>query len=53
MTQQQFKAYVNARPNLFELQSRQDNQGHKFEKPGVGDLDKIIIDMKNFQKTGK
>ena len=53
MTQQQFKAYVNARPNLFELQNRKDNQGHKFEKPGVGDLDKIIIDMKNFQKTGK
>ena len=50
MTQQQFKAYVNARPNLFELQSRKDNQGHKFEKPGVDGLDDIRKDMRNFMK---
>ena len=50
MTQQQFKAYVNARPNLFELQNRKDNQGHKFEKPGVDGLDDIRKDMRNFMK---
>lgn len=53
MSQKQFDAYVNSRPEKFIIQNRSENRSGRFEKPGVNDLDNIIIDLRNFQKTGK
>lgn len=50
MTQAEFNEYVNARPNYFKLENSTDNQSHRYEKPGNGDLQKIIEDINQFKK---
>lgn len=48
MTQKQLNDYVNARPERFRLENGSENMSHRHEKPGNGDLDDIIKDMRNF-----
>lgn len=56
MTQKQLNDYVNdprRTKQLFELQNGPENMGHRFEKPGNGDLDKIKDDMQKFLNERK
>lgn len=49
MTQAELNEYVNARPSYFRFENRADNQSHRYEKPGNGDLQKIIEDINKFK----
>ncbi|VEG12517.1 GH-E family nuclease [Moraxella cuniculi] len=49
LTQAQFNDFVNSRPDYFRLENRADNQSHRYEKPGNGDLQKIIEDINKFK----
>lgn len=42
--------FINARPDYFKLENRNDNQSHRNEKPGNGDLEDIIKDIKQFKR---
>ncbi|QRQ82200.1 hypothetical protein JQU52_01850 [Paralysiella testudinis] len=53
MSQKQFDAYVNSRPEKFIIQNRSENRSGRFEKPGVDGLGPIKTDMETFLKTGK
>ncbi|QCL68308.1 hypothetical protein FAH67_01940 [Neisseria flavescens] len=53
MTQQQVNDYVNARPSIFKLENAKDNLSHRYEKPGIDDLEDIRDDMEKFLTTGK
>jgi len=53
MTQQQLNDYVNARPSIFKLENAKDNLSHRYEKPGIDDLEDIRDDMEKFLTTGK
>ncbi|MFD1246038.1 GH-E family nuclease [Paralysiella testudinis] len=53
MSQKQFDAYVNSRPEKFIIQNRSENRSGRFEKPGVDGLDDIQKDMRQFLKDGK
>ncbi|MFC0820138.1 GH-E family nuclease [Moraxella marmotae] len=53
LTQEQFNDFVNSHPDYFRLENRSDNQSHRYEKPGNGDLGEIINDINEFkQKRG-
>ena len=47
-SQDQLKAFVNAHPDYFFIQEYADNIAHVGELAGVGELERIIIDMKKF-----
>lgn len=50
---QQLNDYVNARPSIFKLENAKDNLSHRYEKPGIDDLEDIRDDMEKFLTTGK
>ena len=53
MTQQQLNDYVNARRSIFKLENAKDNLSHRYEKPGIDNLEDIRDDMEKFLTTGK
>ena len=48
MSQQQVNDYVNARLQNLKLENAKDNLSHKFEKPGIDELQDIKRDMRKF-----
>lgn len=44
---------MNARPNKFRLENMSENRGHRNEMPGKGDIERIIRDMKSFERGNK
>ena len=48
MSQKQVNDYVNARPQNLKLENAKDNLSHKFEKPGIDELQDIKRDMRKF-----
>ncbi|MFA9624269.1 GH-E family nuclease [Moraxella sp. E6BC] len=50
LTQAQFNDFVNSRPDYFKIENRADNQSHRYEKPGNGDLQDIINHMNEFKR---
>nr|WP_197272157.1 GH-E family nuclease [Neisseria sp. 83E34] len=53
MSQKQVNDYVNARPQNLKLENAKDNLSHKFEKPGIDELQNIKDDMQEFLRKGK
>ena len=49
-SQKQFNDYVNARPNKFRLENMSENRSHRNEMPGKDDIERIVRDMKNFER---
>ena len=49
-SQKQFNDYVNARPNKFRLENMSENRSHRNEMPGRDDIERIVRDMKNFER---
>ena len=49
-SQKQFNNYVNARPNKFRLENMSENRSHRNEMPGKDDIERIVRDMKNFER---
>ena len=50
LTRQEFNDYVNSRPNIFRLENRSENRSHRNEMPGKDDIERIVRDMKNFER---
>ena len=50
LTRQEFNDYVNSRPNIFRLENRSENCSHRNEMPGKDDIERIVRDMKNFER---
>ena len=50
LTIQEFNDYVNSRPNIFRLENRSENHSHRNEIPGEDDIERIVRDMKNFER---
>ena len=50
LTRQEFNDYVNSRPNIFRLENRSENRSHRNEMPGKDDIERIVHDMKNFER---
>ncbi|UNU73345.1 HNH/ENDO VII family nuclease [Moraxella nasovis] len=50
LTQAQFNDFVNSRPDYFRLENRADNQSHRYEKPGNGELEEIIKHINEFKQ---
>ena len=50
LTIQEFNDYVNSRPNIFRLENRSENRSHRNEIPGEDDIERIVRDMKNFER---
>ncbi|WP_299185351.1 GH-E family nuclease [uncultured Psychrobacter sp.] len=50
MSQKQLNDYVNSKPDLFKIENGPENISHRGEKPGRGELDRIINDMNQFLK---
>jgi len=48
MSQPQLNDYINSRPQHFRLGNAMDNMSHRYEKPGIDELDDIRKDMRNF-----
>jgi len=44
----QFNGYIKKRPLHFRLGNAMNNMSHRYEKPGIGGLDDIRKDMRNF-----
>ena len=49
-SQKQFNDYINARPNKFRLENMSENRSHRNEMPGRDDIERIVRDMKNFER---
>lgn len=50
MSQKQLNDYVNSKPDLFKIENGPENISHRGEKPGRGELERIINDMNQFLK---
>lgn len=50
LTRQEFNDYVNSRPNIFRLENRSENRSHRNEMSGKDDIERIVRDMKNFER---
>ena len=50
LTIQEFNDYVNSRPNIFRLENRSENRSHRNEIPGEDEIERIVLDMKNFER---
>ncbi len=52
-SQKQFNDYVNARPENFRLENMSINRSHIDEMPGRDDIERIINNMKKFERESK
>ncbi len=50
LIRQEFNDYVNARPQNFRLENCSENRSHRNEIPGEDDIERIVRDMKNFER---
>ena len=50
LIRQEFNDYVNARPQNFRLENCSENRSHRNEMPGKDDIERIVRDMKNFER---
>ncbi|APW56199.1 hypothetical protein M8868_07520 [Pasteurella multocida] len=53
LIQTRVKEVCGARPEKFKLENMSENRSHKNEMPGKNDIDRIIRDMRKYERGDK